>query len=54
MTGEQLDAHVDGVVKAATVAFWRTTLPGDADARRFLTGGGICSMLAGGDRYETK
>jgi predicted dienelactone hydrolase len=52
--GRGVNAHVDEVVKAATVAFWKATLLGDTDAQRFLAGGGLRSMLAAGDRYETK
>lgn len=47
-------AHVDSVVTAATLAFWRAALLGDPAARRFLDGGGLRRLLAAGDRFERK
>jgi predicted dienelactone hydrolase len=46
--------HVDEVVAAATVAFWKAMLLGDGETRRFLEEGGVEAMLAAGDRYEWK
>jgi len=48
-----LQAHVDSVVTAATVAFWKATLLDDAAARALLEGG-LKGLLAPGDRFERK
>jgi predicted dienelactone hydrolase len=47
-------ATVEDDVKAATLAFWRSTLLGDTTARRWLSGGGLRSALAPRDRFEHK
>jgi predicted dienelactone hydrolase len=52
--GPDRSAHVDAVVPAATTAFWKATLLGDEDARRFLEEGGLASLLASGDRFERR
>jgi len=45
------DPHVDSTVTAATLAFWRWTLMGDAAARRLLDDpDGLAASLAPGDR----
>ncbi len=46
--------HIDEVVAAATVAFWKATLLGDGDARRFLDEGGVERMLSRADRFKRK
>lgn len=48
------DRVIQGRVNAATIAFWKATLKGDSDARRWLAGGGFKASLDAKDVFETK
>ncbi|MBL8511006.1 MAG: dienelactone hydrolase [Betaproteobacteria bacterium] len=48
------DREIQTGVKAATLAFWNSTLKGDAEARKWLQQGGFQAMLKSDDRFEWK
>jgi hypothetical protein len=48
------DAHVRRATRAATLAFWRATLLGDAAALQWLAGGGPQSLLDGADAWAAR
>lgn len=52
--GGPLDPIIHSVVRSASLAFWEATLRGDAEAARWLWGGGLADLVGSHGALETR